>query len=606
MRLAPLLLLPQLPVWILLAVAGVQLSAAVDARTQATAEAAHSREQLSRMEAALRLTLDLETGVRGYVITGQSAFLTPYREATAVLPGVLATLREGTAAQPTPDRPAQLARLSRIETLLERWQARVGRPEIAVRGRSAQEAAALVARGTGKRLIDAVRAEAAAFTRTEGTRLREQEAAALARLQDLRRTLLEYGTAVIALSVLSGLLASALISRSYRRVSLAAERLARGEGGVRLSDRGPQEVRSLSAAFNRMSEQLGAAQQEAQGRAADLAAQNARMGALGDLSDWLQAARGLEEGGQILARALPTLLPGTRGSLATHNASRNLLVPLLTWGEEVASGGAPDGCWALRRGETRWPQDSGFAPACLAGPGGGGYVCVPLFSHGETLGILRVRPEADGHPLPADLRETLPAVARQVALALAGLRLQERLHQQAIRDPLTGLFNRRHLEDALASAGAHAAATDEPLSLIALDVDHFKRFNDTFGHEAGDAVLVRVGAALRDLAPPSAVPARPGGEEFTLLLPGLDTGAAAALAERLRETVAGWSLSHAGMALGQVTVSLGVASLRVHAPAPEGLPRAADEALYAAKAGGRNRVMVARGLEVSPLGVFAH
>ncbi|MCP2013659.1 diguanylate cyclase (GGDEF)-like protein [Deinococcus sp. HSC-46F16] len=605
MRLAPLLLLPQLPVWILLAVAGVQLSAAVDARTQATAEAAHSREQLSHMEAALRLTLDLETGVRGYVITGQSAFLAPYRQATAALPEVLGTLREGVAAQATPDRPAQLARISRIETLLERWQSRVGRPEIAVRGRSAQEAAALVARGTGKRLIDAVRAEAAAFTRTEGIRLREQEAAALARLQDLRRTLLEYGIAVIALSVLSGLLAAALISRSYRRVSLAAERLARGEGGVRLSNRGPQEVRSLSAAFNRMSEQLGAAQAEAQGRAADLATQNARMGALGDLSDWLQAARGLEEGGQILARALPTLLPGTRGSLATHNASRNLLVPLLTWGGETASGGAPDGCWALRRGETRWPQDSGFAPACLSGPGGGGgYVCVPLFSHGETLGILRVRPEVDGQPLPADLRETLPAVARQVALALAGLRLQERLHQQAIRDPLTGLFNRRWLEDALASAGAHAVATDEPLSLIALDVDHFKRFNDTFGHEAGDAVLVRVGAALRDLAPPGAVPARPGGEEFTLLLPGLDTGAAAALAERLRETVAGWSLSHAGMTLGQITVSLGVATLGVHAPAPEALPRVADEALYAAKAGGRNRVAVARGVGASP--VLAH
>lgn len=606
MRLAPLLLLPQLPVWILLAVAGVQLSAAVEARAQATAQAAHSREQLSHMESALRLTLDLETGVRGYVITGQTAFLAPYREATAALPEVLAALREGAAAQAGPDRPAQLARLSRIETLLERWQARVGRPEIAVRPRSAQEAAALVARGTGKRLIDAVRAEAAAFTRTEAARLRGQEAAALARLQDLRRTLLNYGVAVVALSVLGGLLAAALISRSYRRVGLAAERLARGEGGVQLSDRGPQEVRSLSAAFNRMSEQLGAAQRDAQARAADLAARNAQMGALGDLSDWLQAARGLEEGGQILARALPTLLPGTRGSLATHNASRNLLVPLLVWGDGAGSGGPPDGCWALRRGEPRWPQDSGFAPPCLTGPGGGGYVCVPLFSHGETLGILRVRAEVDGEPLPPALRETLPAVARQVALALAGLRLQERLHQQAIRDPLTGLFNRRHLEDALALAGAHAAATGEALSLIALDVDHFKRFNDTFGHEAGDAVLVRVGAALRDLAPPGAVPARPGGEEFTLLLPGLGTDAALALAERLRGTVAGWSLSHAGMALGQVTVSLGVAALGVHAPTPDGLPRAADEALYAAKAGGRNRVMVARGAEAAAREVPAH
>jgi diguanylate cyclase (GGDEF)-like protein len=132
--------------------------------------------------------------------------------------------------------------------------------------------------------------------------------------------------------------------------------------------------------------------------------------------------------------------------------------------------------------------------------------------------------------------------------------------------------------------------------LIALDVDHFKRLNDTFGHDAGDAALVRLSAALRDMAPPGSTPARPGGEEFSLLLPGHDLAVAHALAERLRAEIAGWSLTHAGISLGQLTVSMGVAGYTAPLSTPAALVRAADEALYSAKRQGRNRVVEAASL----------
>ncbi|WP_084147792.1 GGDEF domain-containing protein [Deinococcus frigens] len=209
---------------------------------------------------------------------------------------------------------------------------------------------------------------------------------------------------------------------------------------------------------------------------------------------------------------------------------------------------------------------------------------------------MRLRPAEERAEFPAELRPLIPGIVRQVSLSPAGLRLQDRLLHQSIRDPLTGLFNRRRLEDELTAQTAHAAASNRPLSLIALDVDHFKRLNDTFGHDAGDAALVRLSAALRELAPPSSTPARTGGEELSLLLPGHDLAAATAVAERLRAEIAGWTLTHAGIALGQLTVSLGVAEFAAPLSTPAALMRAADEALYSAKRQGRNRVVASQPL----------
>ncbi len=383
---------------------------------------------------------------------------------------------------------------------IDRWQTEAALPEIVARQRSEAEAGALVRTGAGKTILDAIRAEVAAYRAEKTARLVELDAAASAQLRRLRLTLYGVGGVALLASMVSTLVSARRISGSFGRFTAAAQRLTDSESGVRVETRGPTEIQTLSGAFNHMSGGMELAQGLARTHADTL------------------AARSLEEGARILECALPELLPGTRGTLLQHNASRNLLLPLAVWGGETGAATPPDGCWALRRGEAVTPGGDRLAPACLGGPGGT-YTCVPLFSHGETLGNMRLRPGIEGAELPADLLALLPGIVRQVSLALAGLRLQDRLVQQTIRDPLTGLFNRR-LEDELDAQTAHATASGQPLSLIADGLlDHFKRLNDTFGHDAGDAALVRLSDLLRDLAPPAATRPAPAARNFRCCCP---------------------------------------------------------------------------------------
>ncbi|MDP9762718.1 diguanylate cyclase [Deinococcus enclensis] len=596
MSLRRLLYSTQLPFWLLLLLAFVLLGRALNARVDSTRQVDSTRVEIAQVNRVMQQVVDMETGVRGYLLTADASFLEPYDAAVASLPGDLARLRavdalekeKGTAQE------GQTERLDRITTLITRWQMEVAGPELAAARRGDRGAAvAIVRTRTGKKIIDAVRTELTAYTDAENAFLSRSLRNADARLSELRTAL--YG--LLGLALIAGIVSisagASVLSRHFEALTGAARRLSGGERGVQVREGGPAETRELAAAFNRMSEELTHATEAARTHALELEDRNRSMRQLGDLSDWMQAARSLDEGGQILARALPELLPGTRGTLLHHNASRNLLVPLVSWGGDVQRPGSPEHCWALRRGETRRPGSMPYAPPCLNGEECAS-VCVPLFSHGETLGILRMTPAAEGAAdLDPAVDRALPGVARQVALALASLRLQDRLLQLSIRDPLTGLYNRRHLEDELALHFVNGVSGTAPVSLIALDVDHFKRLNDTFGHEAGDAALVRLAAALSDLAPAGSTPARPGGEEFALLLPGHDLASATALAETLREHVAEWTLSHAGIALGRVTVSLGVAQVDRLMTGPDALVRAADEALYAAKRAGRNCVVQA-------------
>jgi len=196
--------------------------------------------------------------------------------------------------------------------------------------------------------------------------------------------------------------------------------------------------------------------------------------------------------------------------------------------------------------------------------------------------------------------------AVQTGLALANLKLREVLKEQAIRDPLTGLHNRRFLEEMLARELARARRNKTPLAVIMADVDHFKRFNDTYGHDAGDTVLRSVAQTLKDHIRGSDIACRFGGEEFTLVLPETAIDAAREKTESLRQAIASLVLSHAGRPLGTITMSFGLAIFPEHGSDAAGLLQAADQALYRAKNDGRNRVTTSRvgnmGREPEPVG----
>lgn len=220
-------------------------------------------------------------------------------------------------------------------------------------------------------------------------------------------------------------------------------------------------------------------------------------------------------------------------------------------------------------------------------------LCIPLVTQDELVGLVHLEGLAAEKGAREEQEQLAVTVAEQLALALGNARLRESLRRQSVLDPLTGLFNRRYFEETLRRELARARRMASPLSLVVLDVDHFKRVNDGFGHTAGDAVLRAIAQLVRQSIRDCDVACRYGGEELVILMPDCAQADAARRAEALRADIAGAPpmLDEAGP--DTVTASFGVAQFPVHGPDAEALFRAADGALYRAKRAGRNRVVAA-------------
>ncbi|MGC4000296.1 MAG: diguanylate cyclase [Anaeromyxobacter sp.] len=310
---------------------------------------------------------------------------------------------------------------------------------------------------------------------------------------------------------------------------------------------------------------------------------------LNDLREMLHAAHSFEDVGRIVPALAPGCLPGSAGRLFLLNASRNLLSPVAGWGDGVANEPfPPDACWSFRLGRAHVAGGDGRVPCQHGAASHGTTACIPLMAQGDTVGLLQLVlvDQGDVPRVAAELGEIL-------ALTLANMRLREAMRNQATRDPLTGLFNRRYLEDTAARELARVRRTGSPLSVVMLDVDHFKKFNDTHGHAAGDAVLKEVAGLLRSTFRTADVVCRYGGEEFLVLMPDCASGDAVRRAEALRAAVASLNVPCDGRTLGTVTISAGVATFPADGTDEETLFHAADEALYASKHQGRDRITAA-------------
>jgi diguanylate cyclase (GGDEF)-like protein len=215
-------------------------------------------------------------------------------------------------------------------------------------------------------------------------------------------------------------------------------------------------------------------------------------------------------------------------------------------------------------------------------------------AQGESLGLLYLTAPADAPLGWTDSKEALGlAVADQLGLAIANLKLRDTLRSQSIRDPLTGLFNRRYMEETLERELSRAERSRAPLAVVMLDLDHFKRFNDTFGHEVGDMLLREVGHLLKHHVRHGDVACRFGGEELMIVMPDIDAASALQRAEEIREAVKRLQMACRGQSVGNVTVSLGVALYPDHGTTPADLVKASDTALYRAKSAGRDQVVLA-------------
>jgi len=324
---------------------------------------------------------------------------------------------------------------------------------------------------------------------------------------------------------------------------------------------------------------------------------------LTELLDILQSCQSTEEAYRVIQESLPRALSTRAGALCITSPSRNIVEATSEWGDDLGTERTfrPDDCWALRRGKMHGVNESLSSPRCahVKGVPEAGYLCVPLAAQGETLGVLYLESKAGKASLQGDGRKDeleelgrkATAAGERISLALANLRLREVLRGQSLRDPLTGLFNRRYMEETLEREVQRGIRNKQPVALLMLDIDHFKRFNDTFGHQAGDAMLRLIGDFLGKRTRGQDAACRYGGEEFAVILSGAPIEAAQRRAELLREEVKQLAAEYAGQALGGVTLSIGIAAYPEHTTT-EDLLRAADQALYRAKSEGRDRTIV--------------
>ena len=430
------------------------------------------------------------------------------------------------------------------------------------------------------------------------------------------------------LVVLFGLAVSAVLAAVISRAVIgpihklrdAALQLGHGKMDTRIVLQSKDELGELAGSFNLMADDLakllkerGQAQDELSGAherlknsMGELESRNREAGALSEMADLLQSCFTLEEASGVIASSAQKLFHGFSGALLVFSASRNILEATTTWGPSSPAERVfgPNDCWALRRGSLHHSASDEGAVRCshFGASSRLPSLCTPLMAHGETLGVLCLVTEPIGSAGPQTSISEFNAklavsVAAQAALSFANLKLREKLRYQSVRDPLTGLFNRRYLDESLEREIPNAIRKNRSLGVVMIDVDRFKNFNDMFGHDAGDTVLRELGDYLAKFIRRGDLACRYGGEEFTLILPESSLEDTRRRAEELRISVHQLSIKHRDIVLGKVTLSLGVAVLPDHGTTAVELLAAADGALLRAKKEGRDRVLIA---EVSP------
>lgn len=503
--------------------------------------------QLDELEATLR---DAESAQRGYLLTGDADYLADYFNVRDRLPSAYGKLQALTA-----DNPQQQARTRVLQSQIELRRAQMA-DTLQKYERGGLPAAQAAVGAEVKDVSSAIRRQKAQMADIEEALLVERDASSHSSAQMLR-TIALLGIP-LGLAVIAGVYW--LLVQEVRRRALAEA--ATSDANTQLHT-GLARLKRNSADLRELS----------------------RYGSM--LQSCIEPAEAL----QLTSRMLSTLLPGTGGTIYRMRNSQDHAEAMARWGEHAAGSAemvAPEQCWALRRGQPQVVENEGMRCAHIDAPNGKAVTaCIPLSAQGVQLGFVYLSDENAAFLTRMDIVE---AAAEQLSMGLSNLYLQERLRLQSIREPLTGLFNRRYLEEAMARELARCMRRGLPLSLMMLDLDHFKAFNDVHGHAGGDALLAAFGQLLQDQTRGEDIACRYGGEEFTLILPETDLNTAMQRANAIRAGVEALHVQYLGRELPKVTLSIGLAGFPGDGNTTDALLRAADEALYRAKRNGRNRV----------------
>jgi diguanylate cyclase (GGDEF)-like protein len=361
----------------------------------------------------------------------------------------------------------------------------------------------------------------------------------------------------------------------------------------------------------------------------DAQRQTSEITQISELGSVLHASASREEVYRLIPERLRRLFPNASGSVSILSPSRNRVESLAQWGVLCPAGEifSVDQCWALRRGCMHTQEGGPTAVRCFHLRGEGPSVCIPLIANGDAIGLLIIQnndvqdndvqnndlqnvdlqnvdsqnddfatqtTESDtGSGTFTRRRQLAATVSEHIALAIANVNLREALRAQAVRDPLTGLYNRRYMQEFLDRELHSARRKCRPLAVMMLDLDHFKRYNDNFGHAAGDNALATVGELLLHSVRAEDIACRYGGEEFTLILPECSLRQAMVRAEGIRRRVQELRSQIEARPTDPLTISIGVAAFEETTDRVDLLLKFADDALYLAKRAGGNHVTAA-------------
>jgi diguanylate cyclase (GGDEF)-like protein/PAS domain S-box-containing protein len=322
---------------------------------------------------------------------------------------------------------------------------------------------------------------------------------------------------------------------------------------------------------------------------------------IAEMKEILQACLTIDEAKSALPILLQRLFPQMSGNIFLYNNDNNLLEAAASWNDEncdYKNFFTTQDCWALRNSKSYYLDDSQSGLRCKhlhsdlhSDSLSGESLCIPMMAQGEILGLLNLNSSESGQLTP-NKQKLAETIATNFALTIANLKLRSRLQEESIRDPLTGLFNRRYMEESLQREIYKCERQQEFLSIIMLDVDYFKKFNDSFGHLAGDALLRELGSFLQANIRASDIACRYGGEEMMLIMPETPLAFAQQRGEQIRQEVKNIQLKCEPQKDCQISLSLGVACFPLHGLTAQEVIKAADTALYRAKTEGRDRVMV--------------
>lgn len=521
-----------------------------------------SMQKSISMITLLSLVKDAESGQRGFIITGQEVFLDRYHKS---LTGMVTERKE--LAKHLGNSPESAKMIESFDQLLA---LKLGELHETIQIRREKGFAAvepIVATARGKQYMDKMNALVQQQVDAEASRRNDIKLELDWRIQvgayaSVVATIFEMGVIVVAL---------------YFLFRLLQERTKAAET-IRKTARQLNESLSI------------------------LERRNKEISFIAEMSKALESTFSLQEILQIVAVYCSKLLPDTTGCLYLFRNSRDVLEIAGKWGapREFVETIVPQDCWALRRGQPHRAADA--SDLCCPHYGGeshqhAGHICIPLMAQGEVLGLIFIESShaQQTHERHVDnaMQDLAVAVSEQIALGLSNAKLREVLQQQSIIDPLTGLFNRRYMDETLRRELSRAARKSGCLSCVMLDVDHFKQINDTYGHDAGDLVLRSIADAIREGVREGDLVCRYGGEELVLIFPECGKDDALVRTEKIRASIESLQIKQKNQTINKISASFGVATFPQDGLDAEKLLQAADHAMFSAKKSGRNMVVAA-------------